>query len=148
MCLIVFMNSLSSVKRIFRHFNDEIVVGDSVVVDTVVHVPVLGCPCLLRRVGFFGVEYVECGWGGRRVRRNVFLAVVFPTTILKWEVEVFTRFRVALRRCIGFSYGQSLRRHVVTTKNIISGFGFTLCCVVLCCVVFVLCGYALYRILL
>jgi hypothetical protein len=34
-----------------------------------------------------------------------------------------------------FRMGQSLRRHVVTTKNIISGFGFTLCCVVLCCVV-------------
>jgi hypothetical protein len=60
------------------------------------------------------------------------------------EVEVFHEgFELRAGGVMRFRMGQSLRRHVVTTKNI---FGvrlyLVLCCVVLCCVV--LCGYVLY----
>jgi hypothetical protein len=88
------------------------------------------------------------GWGGRRVRRNVFLAPLFSDDYFKVERLRFSRgFRVAIPAVYcDFRMGQSLRRHVVTTKNIISGFGYTLCCVVLCFVL-CLCGYVLYGIL-
>jgi hypothetical protein len=50
----------------------------------------------------FGVEYVECGVVGRRVRRDVFCAACFHDDYFKVERLSFSRgFRVARRRrCI------------------------------------------------
>jgi hypothetical protein len=85
------MNSLSSSKTYSRHFNDEIVVGDSVVVDTVVHVPQFSVALVFCDESVvFGVEYVECGVGRRVVEKCVLRRST--TTILKWErLRFFTR---------------------------------------------------------
>jgi hypothetical protein len=87
----------------------------------------------------FGVEYVECGLGWEASSSKCVSAPLFSDDYFKVERLRFSRgFRVAIPAVYcDFRMGQSLRRHVVTTKNIISGFGYTLCCVVLCCVVFV-----------